>query len=472
MPLAAKQPAARKVVKMAECYDIKLKRRMTGAERVILMVPLNVVIVARVRGAIDGKQLATVLDRLRKRHALLAVRVVIGEDDMAWYVAEGVPGFTINTIPRQAETQWLQIVVEECKTAFPIETGPLLRFFLLHSPEKSDLVICAHHAICDGMSLTYLIRDILQHLAEPDRAVEILPKPPAITRDTVPSPPSFGLMARGFTGLLNKLWAAKKISFNSGDRKRLHRVFWEKNEGASVLAWESSEAETKALVWRCRQETVTVNTALWTAFLAAQYDVQGDAEPYRSRAGMAMSTRDKLNVPVAEAFGFYASSFSADLQYEPRRAFWDTARIFHERIRDSLAKTNIFQALSAESLYPALLDSMYFSKYGLMKSRLSDVLVKQMNWHEISYGYAITNVGRMNIPTDYDPLQLESIYGPFVYSDVNEKTMGVITVGDKATFLLSYNATIVEPRTAEAIRNRAMDTLKKAVVLQHRSDGK
>ena len=96
-------------------------------------------------------------------------------------------------------------------------------------------------------------------------------------------------------------------------------------------AWESSEAETKALVLRCRQETVTVNTALWTAFLAAQYDVQGNAEPYRSRAGLAVSTRDKLNVPVAEAFGFYASSFSADLQYDPRRAFWDTARIFHER---------------------------------------------------------------------------------------------------------------------------------------------
>ena len=56
-----------------------------------------------------------------------------------------------------------------------------------------------------------------------------------------------------------------------------------------------------------------------------------------------------------------------------------------------------------------------------------------MNWRSISYGYAITNVGRMNIPANYNQYQLESVYGPFVYSDVNEKTIGVITVGDKVT---------------------------------------
>ena len=407
---------------MAECYNVEFKRRMTGPERVLLMLPLNVMMVAKIQGAVDVEQLAAVLDRLRKRHALLAVRVVIDDNDIAWYVAEDVPEFTINTISRNAEDQWLQTVVEECKTSLPIETGPLIRFSLLHSPERSDLVFCAHHAICDRMSLTYLIRDILQQLAEPDREVEILPEPPLITRDTVPSPPPSGFIARGFIGLFNKLWARKKIRFDGSDLKRPHRVFWEQNQEASVLAWESSISETKALVSRCREENVTVNSALWTAFLAAQYDVQGDTAPYRARAGLAVSTRDRLNVPVGEAFGFYASSLTAHLEYDPHRTFWDSARIFHEKIGNSLAKTNIFRSLSAELLAPTLLDSLYFSKYGLMKSRLSDMLLKQMNWQSIGYGYAITNVGRMNIPTNYAQYQLESVYGPFVYSDVKEKT--------------------------------------------------
>ena len=313
------------------------------------------------------------------------------------------------------------------------------------------------------MSLTYLIRDILQQLAEPEREVEILPEPAAITRDTVPSPPPSNFIARGIIGLFNKRWTRQNIRFDSNDLKRLHQVFWEKNQDASVLAWEYSVAETKALVSRCREENVTVNTALWTAFLAAQYDVQGNTDPYRSSAGLAVSTRDKLNVPVGEAFGFYASSLTAHLTYDPRQTFWDSARILHQEIRDSLAKANIFRSLMAEFLAPTLLDSLYFSKYGLMKSRLSDKLVQQMNWQGISYGYAITNVGRMNIPTNYDQYQLDSVYGPFVYSDVNEKTMGVITVGNRVTFLMSYNKAIVKSHTAEEIRDTAMDYLSNAI---------
>jgi hypothetical protein len=210
-------------------------------------------------------------------------------------------------------------------------------------------------------------------------------------------------------------------------------------------------------------EKVTVNTALWTAFLAAQYEVQGKAEPYRASAGLAVSTRDKLNVPVGEAFGFYAASLTTHLDYDPGRTFWDSARIFHAEIGDSLARTNIFRSLSAELLAPTLLDSLYFSKYGLIKSGLSDRLVQQMSWREISYGYAITNVGRMKIPTRYGQYGLESVCGPFIYSDVNEKTMGVITVGDKITFLMSYNKAIVNPYTAEEIRDTAMDYLSNAV---------
>ena len=313
------------------------------------------------------------------------------------------------------------------------------------------------------MSLTYLIRDILQQLAEPGRVVEILPEPPPITRDTVPSPPSANFIAKGVMGLFNKLWARRNIKFDSDDLKRLHRVFWDRNRGASLLAWETSVAQTKALVSRCRAENVTVNTALWTAFLAAQYEIQGDTEPYRTSAGLAVSTRDKLTVPVGEAFGFYASSLTAQLTYDPHQNFWDSARAVHEKIKDSLAKTNIFRSLSVELLTPTLLDSLYFSKYGLIKSGLSAKLVQQMNWQGTSYGYSITNVGRMNIPTSYDHYQLESVYGPFVYSDVNEKTVGVITVGDKVTFLMSYNETIVTPHAAEEIRKTAMDYLSSAV---------
>lgn len=444
------------------------KRKMSGPERVLMMLPLHVVMVANIQGRVDAKQFVAVLETLRERHTLLAVRIVIDEQDTAWYVQNDVPEFHIHTIARTTDNQWMHSVVEEMKTSFPIETGPLVRFSLVQSPETSDLIICAHHAICDGMSLTYLIRDILQQLAELERIVERLPEPPAITRETVPSPPPSNIISKGIIGLFNKIWERKKIRFDTSDMEKLHRVFWKQHQGASVLAWKCSGAETETLVSHCREEHVTVNTAIWTAFLAAQHDVQRDTAPYRASAGLAVSTRDKLNRPVGEAFGFYAASLSTTLPYDPQQNFWDNARIVHEKIQASLAKTNLFRSLSADYLAPTLLDSLYFSKYGLVKNRLSDTLLQQMRWQQASYGYAITNVGRMNIPTSYGDYQINSVYGPIVYSDVNEKTMGVMTVGNTMTFLMSYNQAIVASHIAEALRDSAMDYLAHAIERKQR----
>lgn len=63
---------------MNKCFNLKFRRRV-GAERILLMLPFNVVMVAKIRGNIDGNRLVKVLDQIRTRHALLAVKVVLDE---------------------------------------------------------------------------------------------------------------------------------------------------------------------------------------------------------------------------------------------------------------------------------------------------------------------------------------------------------------------------------------------------------
>ena len=67
---------------MNECYNTEFRRRV-GAERTMLMLPFNVVMVARLRGTVDENRLAKVLEQPRRQHALLAVRVVVDENDVA-----------------------------------------------------------------------------------------------------------------------------------------------------------------------------------------------------------------------------------------------------------------------------------------------------------------------------------------------------------------------------------------------------
>ncbi|MEO0759838.1 MAG: condensation domain-containing protein [Cyanobacteria bacterium J06648_16] len=440
--------------------NANFQRKVIG-ERVMLMLPFNVVFVGRVQGTVDPLDVAMALERLRSRHPLLAIRAQIEADGTGTFTSQGVPPIQIHVESRESQNQWLARVEDELRTSFPMETGPLVRATLIQSESACDLILCGHHAICDGMSLGYLLRDLLGCLAEPKKKLTGPVVPPPIDRSTVDKPPSTPALQRFIIGLINQKWAASGIRFSWSDVYRLHEEFWRRNTGMQVLAWTMEPNETASLIKRSRAEQVTVNSALWTAFLAAQHDVQGDRQRYRQRSALAVNTREQLRSSAGESFGFYASSLTVKLPYSPRRSFWDNARTVHSRITKELARTNLFRMLASEQIHPTLLDSLYFHKYGLLDSTLPSQLLRKMGWHQITYGYALTNVGRFDIPTRYGPLELEGVYGPLFYSDVEEKMVGVITVGGRLSFLHASRKTVVGDATR--LQKAAMRHLETAI---------
>ena len=442
--------------------NIRLRRKI-GSERATIMLPLNVVMVARIQGSLDHSKIKEALEKLRLRHPLLAVRVDIGDDGAGMFITDGVPAINIHLEQRHNEQQWICRVLEEFRTPFPLETGPLVRCAIIQSNQVSEIILCGHHAICDGMSFIYLIRDILKQVGIPSDIIKQLPPPPAIDKETVSTPPSIKFVAKAAIKLMNQIWKKKNLYFNFNLMEELHNRYWEKNAGAQLLTGQLSEHETNQFVKCCKKEGVTVNSALWAAFLTVQHDLQGSNKRFRNRAGLAISTRDKLKVPVGESFGFYASSHKVLLKRYQNKSFWNATRIVHKQLRRSIESVNPFRMLSATLLDPTLLDSLYFSKYGFAKNRMSDKLLKKMFWDRINFGFAITNVGRIDIPTSYGDLKLDAIYGPVVYSDVNEKTVGVITVGNKLSFIMSYNVSNVSGETAERLRDKVLELIRPSV---------
>lgn len=436
-------------------------QRKIAGERIMLMLPFNVVLVGRVRGTIEPSEVKAALEQLRLRHPLLAVRAKIEEDGSGNLLSQDVPSIPVHVVSRITEDQWLTRVEEEFRTSFPIDTGPLLRCALIHSENLCEIILCGHHVICDGMSLGYLLRDLLSSLADPKKEPATPVFPPPIDRSTVETPPTGNAVQRFFMGLINKKWAGKGKRFSEADMHRMHTEFWQRNTGMQLLAWEMNVEDTARLVERSRVEKVTVNAALWAAFLAAQYEIQGDRERHRQRSALAVNTRDKLNTPAGEAFGFYASSLTVKLPYNPRDAFWENARSIHSIISKELAAANLFRMLSSEEIHPTLLDSLYFQKYGLLEGAIQGKFLRKMGWHQITYGYALTNVGRLDIPTRYGTLELDSVYGPLFYSDVEEKMVGVITVGGRLSFFHASRKAIIDD--AARLQETAMKHLEKAI---------
>ncbi|MEI9901129.1 MAG: condensation domain-containing protein [Hyphomicrobium sp.] len=66
---------------------------------------------------------------------------------------------------------------KELATPFDAHAAPLVRAVLVNDDDRCVLILVAHHAIADGMSLVYLIRDVLRALGT--NPLEVLPMLPA-----------------------------------------------------------------------------------------------------------------------------------------------------------------------------------------------------------------------------------------------------------------------------------------------------
>ena len=129
--------------------------------------------------------------------------------------------------------------------------------------------------ICDAMSLAFLMRDLLLHLGDPSRKPDIPVESPLLVPDNFPVKVSGSLSARLIMRKINNSWKKHKLIFGYEDFREIHRAYWN-NYTYGVLTIEMTEEETLDFAARCRQNQVTVTSALCTAFLAAQLEVLGN----------------------------------------------------------------------------------------------------------------------------------------------------------------------------------------------------
>ena len=445
-------------------------RKMNGTERRFLKMPnANVVMVARIKGLISKDQLKSAVLKVRQKHFLLGVCVSLDDDSAGWFIHKDVPEIPVEVIPRFTNDDWIGATTEELKCPFSTETGPLIRFVLLQSSDISDLIITAHHSICDGRSLVYLIRDIMVYLDNPDLDVETPPVIPVAVQDCLPSSAHNGFFYRLIVERINKKWIHKGISFNEKDYTDLHQTFWQKNR-ASIVSWELTEPQTSTLISRCHQEQVTINSALYTAFLAAQKDIQGSSHAYLQNILVPVDFRSRLTQPVGEAVGFYASAgVNFRLKYNSKKSFWDTARIIDRKIKQQLTDKNIFQSQKLNLLSPSLMDGLIFVKHGKLDDKMASRLLKKKGLDKIFTGIVISNLGKLDIPVDYGNLQLEALMGPAVYSDGVEKILEVLTVGGKMHLTFTFGDKIIAANVVTKVKDTAMKYLAEAVIEEKHS---
>jgi hypothetical protein len=345
------------------------------------------------------------------------------------------------------------------------------------------VIILCHHIICDGLSLAYLARDLMTHLGDSSRAVEVLPNPAPITLENLPGDVKQSGLVKFFIKRMNQKWAEQGTVFDNEDYQTLNQTYWD-NYSHGILSVELSEAETSALVARCKKAQVTVTSALTAAFSGAQSLVQ-EQQPYHDKTVIATSLRNPLPHPPGEAMGYYAGGVELKLKYNPQQSFWENARTFHKKIKPNFTNKKMFgELLTWLYLDPAIFEALNFKKLGSLVARdapryeklsafsqKADVALQILKRDKMAsmetkrLGAAITNLGRMNFPTSYGDLELERLImqpgGAFPLSQVN-MVVGTVTCAGKLSLVIEYAEQSVDPATVVKIKDKAMDLLLNA----------
>jgi NRPS condensation-like uncharacterized protein len=459
----------------------RYERRVTPIERVFRRSPYSVVtLVARIQGHVTKGLLTNAVSRVQERHPLLRVRIVEDDNGDPWFTSEGVGDIAVEIVSRESDDHWIQVARETGQLPFEFDTRPAMRFVLVQSVETSELVILCHHIICDGLSLAYLARDLMEHLGDPTREVEVLPDPIPIERNTMPEDVSLNAVARFLIKRMNRQWEREKITFDQEDYRNLSAAYW-MHYDHQLVSVELSKAQTSALVARCRREDVTVNSALTAAFVGAQAIVLGEKR-YHPSIAVAASLRDRLRTPVGEVIGFYAGLATLPYKYNSRHGFWDNARRFHHKIQPLYTNKTLFRdPIGWTYLEPAILESIHFKRIGkLVPERFSrheklssfstrrDVVLrilqreKMASLDRVAMGTAVTNLTRLDFLTRYGPLELDRLIfkpggaSPLVNANL---VVGAVTCAGRLNLVVEFVEENIDLGTMEEIVDRASEWL-------------
>jgi hypothetical protein len=371
--------------------------------------PYNMAVAVQIRGDVNPGRLRRALDRAQQLHPILRVNTEIGPAGLPWFSSEGVGEIPLAVVASSEPEAARRLAEAELTAPFAMDAAgtprlPLLRVSLLLPGDPArpvDVVLTAQHVIADGLSMVFLVRDLLNIMERPDAPLAVLDAPaspadllPAAVRRRVPTSP----LRFRFVLWLARAYVRLRFGWRAAAPKRRTRHH---------RSWELTPDQTSRLRARCRREGVSVQAAICTAFLGGFGAIH-----------IPVNLRPLLARPVGEAVGLFVGAAEVKLRYRAARGFWGNARRFQRRLRSALRNPfGVFQLFSKAVPAEAI-------------RRLGSLLVT------ITAGqrpFAVTNLGQLDgsgIQLQGAGLRLESFFGA-VTGIVESSVLTVYSLGGR-----------------------------------------
>lgn len=396
----------------------KIYRPLGAGEKVFWLLDqtsqVHFVITAAISGEISEKELRLALNAVQQRHPLFSV--YIDSNGYKHPVFRQMPETEIplRIIQNGAKGSLEKEFEQELSTPFNWAEAPLIRAAWIQYEKQHLVMLTIYHAIGDGISSAFVIRDLLTALSGASLA-PILDQPSASELLGIPSD-------------------AMKVDDEGEEGNGL--PFKRKPQPMPQVELLSLSKElTESLVRTAREEGTTVQGALCAAFVRASRLISQEWKTKPIRIVTPVSIRDVIGAGEGSSLAFIAKK----PVFEPGNGdgFWDLARHATDILRGAKDLEHVNAGVRA-------LHELIFGEQ--TTEELGDIL---QNLH-VPRELMISNLGKLNFQTQFGTLKLEAIWGPLALSGyTGEQTIGVATV-DGAMYLSVVSRTPLKSLLAKA----------------------
>jgi hypothetical protein len=365
--------------------------------------PLHATLAAHVDGSTTIEEWRSALDQTRQRHPLWSAVIAQTEDGAPFFQTMRHPEVALLVIEDEFAQAWEREVARELSLRIDAENGPLIRAVLMHTDASSMLILSAHHSICDGMSLAFAMRDVLQALSGSKLKKLSLHSSQEHMIGMCSEP-----KAQRWSGLRPEVSAARTVYRSNSS------IIPE------VRSLQFSYALTDALRKRARQEKTTVPAALVAATGIVARRNPGYGAGRDLHLCSTISNRGRVGSP--EDCGVFFTACDFPLPDSPVDDLWNLARRSKEMLSLGQSEGGVKAALGAVN--------------GIVQSGLDVYSAGEEGGKLFLFDINLSNLGAVAIPTSYGALSLRQLWGPGVLIGFEgEQTVGVSTLNERLSLL-------------------------------------
>lgn len=389
-------------------------------------------------------------EKLEKVHPIIN-NVVVGEEGKLWFrdVGKHVQVF------RYTETEmahWKEAVKKQMSRVIDLSKEPGVGIAILEHQDSFDLTVMLHHIYGDGISLKYLVHDLLYIYITGNGRKQREP----FTGTSEKQLFTPGLLSSQVTEdleCLREMWDGKKEQFTFDTFYKMNSLH-NKIVRYELALKKIEGAAYRGLRQQCERIHITMNSAIATA-LAAVSD-EG------TELLIPVNTRPLLGISEESGMTNLASSIRILPQYQQQLGFWENAAVIHRQLCEARSDT----AKVLGNLYPFLsLDENlfgigYYAQYGMYREQnLITAFCSLLNLNAGQRTLDISNIGKMQTEEFAGKVRLRDCYMIPNLPITCDAAFGAVSMEHVLTLTLGYTVRRMSVERAENTLQRIVDFL-------------